>query len=52
VSNIHVLAPTAIKQRFLVDPSRSAVPKDTKMIVDMCQTPGFEQKETKTDLKK
>ena len=46
------LVPTAIKQRFSVDPSRSAVPKRTKMIVDMRQTPGFEQKETKTDLKK
>ena len=46
------LVPTAIKQRFSVDPSRIAVSKDTKMIVDLWQTPGFEQKEIKTDLKK
>ena len=46
-SNINFLVPTAIKQRFLVDPSRIAVSKDTKMIVDMWQTPGFEQKEIK-----
>ena len=34
---------------FWVGPSRIALSKDTKMIVDMWQMQGFEQKETKTD---
>lgn len=45
------LAPTAAKQRCLLDPSRIAMPNDNRLIVNMWQTPGFKQTEAKTDLK-
>ena len=36
----------------MVDPTRLAVPQDTRMIVDMWRTPGLQQKERTTDFKK
>ena len=50
---MHFVAPTAAKQRFLLDLSRVAMPHGNRMVVnDTWQTPGFKQTETKTDPKK
>ena len=51
-SNIHNLAPTAVKHTCFIDPGRIAVPNAHIMLIHMWQFPRFQETETKAEHKK